>query len=202
MIQMRDKNQSLLSFTDQIEHFIRKKLTSIEIFRTAVVNTPTFSCEYDLYLPIVNLRGIKGLSIIVHFVTNDNLKYALILYLEEKLKHFNLKQQLEIKILLTSKEICLKYLYLTDRYTSHEIFGNLVYFGIKNLKYLTIYKKKSKVLFPQRKRGYHDKGSLRPSDRWLPTFDSELTEMQNNKEKKSDLHEKTLNYLVNYLLRN
>jgi beta-galactosidase beta subunit len=60
-------------------------------------------------------------------------------------------------------------------------------------------KKSTKVVRPQRRRGYNDKGSLRPTEKWLESFDYSFTEEQNNKEKTLKLHKKTLTRLTKYL---
>jgi hypothetical protein len=93
----------------------------------------------------------------------------------------------------------LKFLYLTQEFSSHEIFGNIVREGLWSLRFLPVYRRNLEVRKPKRKRGYDDKGSQRPKDKWLPTFDFSFTEVQNEKEKKSDLRQTTLLRILKYL---
>lgn len=199
MIQMRDKNQSFIQFCKSVEEVVNRKLQLSRMLRTTVVNSPTFPSELKFVYP-KKLVGIRGL-VIVHWFLPENLMYLIHSDLwEMSFSHFNDKQKLEIAILLSSKENCLKYLYLTERYSMHEIFGNLLDTGIKssnNLKcYFVTYNKPE---LPQRKRGYDDKGSLRPRDKWLPTHDYTLTQIQNEKELRIHLTLKSLNHIKKFL---
>jgi len=197
---MRDKNQTTyLIFAEQIENFIKKKLQTIEILRTAVVDNPTLLEEVLFCNFPRKIINIRGLCILIHYIESESLRFKFLFDIEEGIKRYSLKEQLELKILLSSKENCLKFLFLTERYSSHEIFGNLINEGIKSLKIIKFRRKIYKINKPQRKRGYHDKGSLRSPDRWLPSYDYTLTELQNQKEYETNLHLKTLKFLIKYL---
>lgn len=111
----------------------------------------------------------------------------------------NQKQRIEILILLNSKESTLRYLHRTKRYTSHEIFGNIINEGLKVLKNLPCYHRSTKVIFAKRKRGYDDKGSQRPKEKWLPSHDILFTTEQNYKEKKSNLRLQTVSRILKIL---
>lgn len=115
------------------------------------------------------------------------------------LNHLNRKQILEIRIMFSSKDNMVKYLYLTQRYTSNEIFGNLVKNGVNSVKNLKIIKRSTKVVKPVRKRGYTDKGSLRPKEKWLPSHDYTLTNLQREIEKKRTRLDKSVIQITNYL---
>lgn len=195
---MRDKNlNSIFNFERSMKNFIERKLTTIEILRTAVIDSPTFLTDFYFDFPR-KLYQIRGLCIIVHYLP-DILRYRIILDLEERIYKFSLKEQLELKILLSSKENMIKFLFLTQKYSSHEIFGNIVNDGIKSLKVIRIRRKNLKIVKPIRKRGYDDKGSLRSSDRWLPSFDISFIERQNQIEKEKYLHQKSLDRIINFL---
>jgi hypothetical protein len=105
---------------------------------------------------------------------------------EKSFEHFNQKQQLEIKILLESREICSTYLYESKRFTSNQLFGNYLGNDVQELEntlkwtWVSQHKARKKV----RRRGYQDKGSRRPLTKWRPTSDWSLTEEQNVKERK------------------
>lgn len=142
---------------------------------------------------------LRGLAVISYYVP-ELLGWKIREILEEKSKKLNFKDQMRLQNLLISKESCLVYLFETQEFTSHEIFGNLLREGLKELERIKVYIPKYKLVKTQRKRGYDDKGSLRPSDRWLPSFDYSLTELQNEIEKKRYLQHRTKTYLENYLL--
>lgn len=195
---MRDKNlNSIFSFSNSVKIFIERKLYSIEILRTAVVTSPTFQGDFYIVFPR-KLYEIRGLCLIVHYLP-DYLRYRILLDLEEKIVHFSLKEQLELKILLSSRENALFYLFETKKYTSHEIFGNIINNGLRALSNIKFYRKSTKIVWPQWKRGYDDKGSLRSIDRWLPQYDYTLTEKQNKYEKEKYLHQKSLNFIIYFI---
>lgn len=199
MIRMRDKNLNFIQFSDQIEVYLKRKIHSIEILRRAVIDNPTFpSDDFLLYFPLKTLISYRGLAVLSYYVP-EILGWKIREFLEERTKYLNPKDSLRLKLLLSSKESMLVYLYDTQEFSSHEIFGNLIGEGLRSLKLLKIIKKKHRVKKPQRKRGYDDKGSLRSPDRWLPDSDFTLTELQNEQEKKSDLHLKTYHYLEKHL---
>lgn len=198
MIQMRDKNLNYIKFVQSVERVVLKMHNRSKDRRTAVVDNPTLVEEFNIKLPR-KFYEIRGLCIHVHYITNEALAWRLRLDLEEKIRYFDLKKQKELTLLLHSKEVCLKFLYETDRYTSHEIFGNILKQGHDAFCSLKFQRKVYKVNRPQRRRGYNDKGSLRPTEKWLESFDYSFTEEQNNKEKTLKLHLKTLTRLIKYL---
>lgn len=198
MIQMRDKNLNYIKFIQSIEAVVLKMHNRSKDRRTAVVDNPTLVEEYNLILPR-KFYQVRGLCILHHYEPNEALRWRLRLDLEEKIKQFDLRKQKELYLLLHSKNTCLKFLYRTNKYTSHEIFGNILKQGYEALSSIKLVKKSTKVVQPQRRRGYNDKGSLRPTEKWLESFDYSFTEEQNNKEKTLKLHKKTLTRLTKYL---
>lgn len=205
---MRDKNQNYIQFSEQIASFLKKKTQTIEILRRAVIDSPTFLSDYDIIIRNNKLISLRGLAVLSYYVP-ETLGWKIREILENKLKKLNSKDQLRLSSLLINRECALVFLYETQEFSSHEIFGNLLREGLKELNRIKIYRPIHKVKRPQRKRGYDDKGSLRSSDRWLPSEDYELTELQIVIEKKSDLHNRTklkiesyLRKKVNYYLEN
>jgi len=195
---MRDKNLNFIQFCEQFEKFVKRKTELPELLRTAVVDSTTFSEDFTIIYP-KKFKEILGL-ILIHWYLPEKIKWEIHLTLMEmSFSHLNEKQKTEIGLLLHSNEVCLIYLYCTDRYSSHEIFGNLLRIGFRTLKFLRIYPKDRRIVRPKRKRGYDDKGSLRPKEKWLPVFDFTLTELQNEKEKKANLHERKINRLIKKL---
>jgi len=195
---MRDKNLNFIQFEKQVEDFLYRKLLLPELLRTAVVITPTFLEQYFIVYPR-KFKEIQGL-IVISYYCPEPLKWRIWLDLNEmSFSHLNEKQRIEIQILLSSKENMLKYLFLTNRYTSHEIFGNILGEGLKTLKFLRIYRRSTKIVYRLRKRGYDDKGSLRPKEKWLPDSDYTFTDLQNEKEKRSQLRQSVINAILTSL---
>lgn len=198
MIRMRDKNLNFIQFEKQVEDFLYRKFLLPELLRTAVVITPTFLEQYFIVYPR-KFKEIQGL-IVISYYCPESLKWRIWLDLNEmSFSHLNEKQRIEIQILLSSKENMLKYLFLTNRYTSHEIFGNILGEGLKTLKFLRIYRRSTKIVYRLRKRGYDDKGSLRPKEKWLPDSDYTFTNLQNEKEKRSQLRQSVINAILTSL---
>lgn len=199
MIRMRDRNQNYIQFYKQFRKVVSRKTTLSRLLRTTVTDSPTFPSDQLTIVYPRSFREIRGL-VIVHYFFPESLKWEVKMGLEElNLNHLNKKQILEIRIMLSSEWNMIKYLYLTDRYTSNEIFGNLVkdaYQAAENLKAFPV---STKVERPVRKRGYSDKGSLRPKEKWLPTHDYSLTAIQNEIEKKHTQLDKVSYHLINYL---
>jgi hypothetical protein len=50
-----------------------------------------------------------------------------------------------------------------------------------------------------RRRGYQDHGSCKPKDKWLPTFDAELNELQEKIEKERKTYQDTQQFLLGLL---
>lgn len=202
---MRDMNLTYLIFKEQFEQQLNRKLSKestkdIKILRSAVIDSPTFLRDFEIRLPSKFFQ-IRGLCLIWDRLP-INLRFEVLLCLEEKIKKFDFKKQLELKCLV-DPEVRLKFLYQTRRYSSHQVFGNLIFDSIESLKFIKIKKKSSKVKKPQRKRGYDDKGTLRSYDiwchRWTPSFDWSLTELQNEQEKIRNLQKKHLSRIINFL---
>jgi len=198
---MRDKNLSFIQFSEQIESFIKKKTDSIKILREPVIDNPTFldDSKFRLRFQTKKLQELRGLAIISYYLP-EFLGWKIRYYLTEELRRLNLKDQIRLSTLLINKEVSLAFLYLTQEFSSHDIFGNLIERGCFSLKILKIQRRNQAILRPKRKRGYDDKGTLRSQDRWLPSFDWSLTELQLELERKHDLHKKIQTKLENFLL--
>jgi len=180
---MRDKNLSFIQFSEQIGDFIRKKIP-IKIPEEAVIDSPTLPLDFLGFKFISNrLIELRGLALISYYLPEDlgiEIRFAL----EDKARHLELKDQLRLKAMLFSLPTCLFFLYETKEFSNSDIYGNLIERGAFSLKFLQIKRKNKKLLRTKRRRGYNDHGSLRSQDKWLPTFDFSLTELQNELERK------------------
>lgn len=167
---MRDRNQlSYQQFNIQLEKAVLRSLFSVGTERN------TFSHELSLEFrpgklhsgPKIsypkNFRLLRSLSIILWYFP-ENLHYLTFLSLEnETFEWLNEKQKMEISILLSSKENMQKFLFLTERYSGNEIFGNILGNDLKELSKKFKVKRESYPR-PKRKifrRGPKDKGSRR-----------------------------------------
>jgi hypothetical protein len=193
---MRDKNLTYSQFNIQLTKQLKGKLDFHWFLRKPVIVTPTLLENYYFNYPL-DYRLLRTLSI-VQWYFSEFYHYRIFLDLKEKsYSHLNEKQIIEINILLSSKDNCLKYLYETERYTGNEIFGNILMNDLKDLKRsLKIKRKSVKVIKPQRRRGYNDHGSKRPDEKWLPKFDFTFTEQQLQKEKKLFQRQQIINRIL------
>jgi hypothetical protein len=112
-----------------------------------------------------------------------------------------LEQRVELSILLESKELCEKYLYLSEQFTSSELFGNILGNDLEDLKkILRIFRKaKPRPRRKVRRRGYRDHGSKRPDHQWLPREDESLTVLALQKEAELSLLHYVINRFKQYL---
>lgn len=155
-------------------------------------DTKTPNSEFRVVLP-KDFRLLRALSISLwYFPQNIQTLYRLQLE-NQTFSWLNEKQKLELSILLSSKENSQKYLYLTQRYTSFEIFGNFLGNDLNDLK------RKIKVIFVfQRKakkkvfrRGPKDKGTRR-SDSSVSIIEKEIQRDVWINEKNIIIEKKTL----------
>lgn len=201
---MRDKSLTLKQFHIQLEKVVRRKFPTDDWFlRNHVSDSPTLSSEledYRIFYPR-NFRLLRSLAILQWYFP-EALHWRILLDLKDlTLSQFNEKQKIEISLLLEEREICERYLYESKRFTSEELFGNILGNDLEDLKgVLRISKKrKTKPKRKVRRRGYRDHGSKRPDHKWLPSFDESLTEMQLLKEKIFLRRTRTVQILINIL---
>jgi len=205
---MRDKNPSFKQFYIQLDKTCLRLLESknfIKFFASSVPATPTLhgpSAEARIRYP-VTYRETRALCIL-HWWFPEFAFWQVHLDLQEKsFEHFNNKQQLELSLLLESKEICSTYLFESQRFTGSELFGN--YLGndalelSRTLKWQWAVPRQAKTKV--RRRGYQDKGSRRPLTKWTPTSDWSLTEEQNVKER-TRYHRTRTSHRLFKILRN
>lgn len=203
---MRDMNLTYKVFKEQLEKQSKRKFLIFSskdrnnILRTPVVNSPTFNRDFSVLVPS-RFHEVRGLCLFWE-IFPEEIRFEILIELEEKIKKFDFKKQIELKSLL-DPEIRYLFLYETKRYSSHEIFGNFLQQGLEALFLVKLKKNTKKVKRPQRKRGYHDKGTLRCfsiwSHKWKPSSDWSLTELQNSRERNQNLQEKYTLKVINSL---
>lgn len=196
---MRDKNQSLIQFRAEVSKFISKRSTRrTSSLRTAVANSSTFLSGETVWNFPRRYKEILGLSVVQWFVP-EILHWKLYPDLWEKnYKWLNRKQRIILRIILESENACIKFLYETQGFSSHEIFGNILDSGCEYLENLKFHHRKTQVVYPQRKRGYDDKGSLGSESSRLEKFDWTFDRAQEQEERSNLLMQKTINRILKY----
>lgn len=200
---MRDKNLKPKEFNIQLEKYIERKLFNEKFLRTSVSASPkclTDNQKFSVNYPR-DFKSLRSLAIIQWYFPEE-LHWRILMDLKEMtFSQLNEKQKIEIFIYLSSKEIMEIYLFETKRYTSRELFGNILGNELSTLlrqfRIKVVKPRKPKRI--ERHRGYRDKGSLKPTHRWLPDYDFTLTEYQTNLERKQDLTLKISLSLEKYL---
>jgi hypothetical protein len=210
---MRDRNSlTIEQFNIQLEKYISKNLKKFGTQRNSFSATQSFEfrpCERQPEICCCfpkDFRLIRTLCIIQWYLPED-LHYLVYLDLiEKKYSWFNLKQRLEISLYLSSKENTVKYLFLTDRYSGSEIFGNLLENDLKDLsKRFKIFRKYASK--PRRlvyRRGPKDYGSKKEVSMGPHFFDDLRNDiflkLENEKyERKERLLQTTINKILKFL---
>lgn len=217
---MRDRNQST---QNQFNIQLRRKVLSSNLFFKILKQEEYFShktclwrsdpgniftnAEFKLNIPS-NFRFVRSL-IVSHWYFPENIFFLYHIELEnQNFSRFNSKQQIEIQILLSSKENCEKYLFLTERYSGSEIFGNILGNDLNSLTY----RLKLRMIQPNKavekvyRRGPKDKGSRRSdsSARIIQEAireDFYLNEIELTRIRKKILTSSTINRIL-YILEN
>lgn len=191
---MRDKNFNPIKFFEQLEQQNTVVPTMCESLRKQVVDDPNFLTANTLLILPDKLQEIEALALLSWWMPLE-VRYLVQLGIEEKIKKLSPEDQVISKILLKTKEEALIWLSETSVLHSRDFFGNFLRKGVLALRSLKFVQRKIKIVKPQRKRGYHDHGSLRPSHCWKPTSDWSLTEQQNQIERKRKSIKDTIKFL-------
>lgn len=163
--------------------------------RMQVVDNPNFTEEFiGFRLHNLNLVQMIGLSY-VSWILPEEVKFTLQLDLHEYIKKLSLEDRIIVETILGSQAAAEGWLVDTQMWHTRDFFGNILPIWINSTKRLRYRKLNKKLKKLQRKRGYHDHGTLAPSHTWLPKEDWSLTEKQNEIEQKRDIFHDTLNFL-------
>lgn len=181
---MRDKSLCIESFLSELEQLC-KSCSQSNVFRiTTVVANPNFLEEYltDLILPR-DLDDLIALAISSWYVDSPIVQSVIQLHLFEKLVD---PDYWMLELFLASKVRCELFLVETTMYHTRDFWGNLITQSrlqrvFKNLNFV---RRSNLVKETQRKRGYHDKGSMKPLHKWMPTHDWSLTQLHYELEQK------------------
>lgn len=197
---MRDRiHSTYLDFKEEVEKRAELVITDQHsLLRPHVIDIPTFQLsDYTVRYPR-SFRLLRTLAILQWWFP-ENLHYRIWLDMcQMRFSWLNEDQRVELFVLLSDKEICLRSLYLT--YTGNEVFGNLIGNDVQDLrKELKFSKFHYKYRPTQRKRGYDDKGSRRRAGTWLPDSDFSLTALWVQREEELTHQTKSIDFIINFL---
>lgn len=158
------RNTSYSKLDSTLKDFYEKSIlkNKCDALTNLVSDSPTLESGLmisDFKIPIRTLKE-KILLGIIHWYFPVEIRFTVNLWLEENWgADFE-----EVKfIILTSKELALGYLLVQEKMDEHQFYGNF----LTNENLLKIYqlsfkrKDKRKVVKPEFRRGYRDKGSMR-----------------------------------------
>jgi len=151
-------------------------------------------CSYEFDLRNRTLKELMGYALSSWYIP-DELGILLRISLEEKSKQYSYEDRTILQLFLQSKAETIIFLIETNLWHTRDFFGNFLKDIEKSIIKLRFSNINRKVKAIQRKRGYHDHGSLKPKDRWLPTFDYTLTQLQNEIELKRSSQEFSLQFI-------
>lgn len=192
---MRDKNFNSIQFTESLEGFFASVPDRCLELRMQVVDNPNFlSGEYKIIGLPEKRNALIGLSI-ASWYTPEEVRWLLQMEIEEKVKHLSLEDRIIFDIILSSKAEMILFLQETNLWHTRSFFGNIAGQGKKILPGIKLIKVNKKVVRPQRKRGYHDHGTLVPNHNWTPKSDISLTRMQNEIEEKRNIFSQMSNFI-------
>lgn len=195
MREIIESNQSK-SLIYQVDSFLKEETKEVmKELRMQVVDNPNFTENFvGFKLHNLNLKQLIGLSY-GSWILPKEIQVMLQLDLFEYIKRLSLEDQFIVETILGSKVAAEGWLIDTQLWHTRDFFGNILPLWAKSLKGLSFRRVNKKLKRVQRKRGYHDHGTLAPSHTWLPKSDWSLTEEQNELEKKRDIFKDTLNLL-------
>jgi hypothetical protein len=187
------QHQSLLF---QVENkLVSESKEVMKELRMQVVDNPNFTEEFiGFRLHNLKLNQIIGLAYSSWLLPKE-LSVMIQLDVEEYSRKLCLEDQFIVKTILESQSAAQEWLIDTNMWHTRDFFGNILPVWINTLKRLSFRKVNKKLKKLQRKRGYHDHGTLAPSHTWTPSHDWSLTEKQNDIEEERNIFQDTLNLL-------
>jgi hypothetical protein len=192
---MRDKNLDNIKFCDSLDgYFASVPDRCLELRKQVVDSSNSLNGEYYLTGLPKKRNELIGLAI-ASWYAPEEVRWLIQFELEEAIKLLCLEDQFIFEIILSSKAEMILFLIETDLYHTRSFFGNIAVQGRNAMNKLRYLKVNKKVVQPQRKRGYHDHGSLVPNHNWLPKQDHSLTELHNEIETKRSIYHQTVDFI-------
>lgn len=196
---MRDTNLNSIQFCESLDGFFASVPERCMELRMQVVDNPNFlRGNFKLVGLPEKKNALIGLSIASWYMPTE-VRWLLQMEIEQKVKHLSLEDRFIFNIILSSKAEMIQFLLDTEMWHTRSFFGNIASAGRKSIPGIKFVKESTKVKKPQRKRGYHDHGTLVPTHCWTPKSDISLTELQNEIEGKRDIFSQMINFVQGLL---
>lgn len=177
---MRDLQLDSTKFVQKLEREI-KKLCRLDLIllRNQVVDSSISRQGVETFrLKSLTLKDFIRLGIFSHYCSPE-IGFVLREDLREYSNNFSLEDRTLCEQFLSTKAEMLLFLIETNLWHTRDFWGNIVHENFQLDRFLKVKRENLKVSKPQRKRGYHDKGSRRESHKWLPSSDYSLTNLHN-----------------------
>lgn len=193
--------QSLLDSVDDVAATLISK--SRIGLRAAIVDSPTFFERYETKIFGIpsDKQSLIRLSILSWYVPEE-MRAILQLEVLDKIESRS-EDFLEIKFFLHSFPVMRLYLLDSQKWSTQTFFGNILNEKecLRLLNRLDWKKRKpnKKVRYPQMKRGYDDKGHLKPITKWKPSSDYTLTELNNERENRQQSLEDSIQFAIGFM---
>jgi hypothetical protein len=210
---MYDKNLTLSQFNIQlsrnlnptgITEFCQERIKSLQTESLATSDPSAIQQQWNRRYP-KDFFSLRTLIVAHYFIEDPLIRFGIKVDLEElSLRHLNRKQQIELKVLLSSKDICLRYLLKTKRYHSNQIFGAFSEKAAK-MAFSKIREYQVSQKPPARKvwrRGYRDGKSIHKLPHQQVTnyaLTTEASVAMNRLEQRNLIFQRTTSYLIKHL---
>lgn len=195
---MRDKNLNFQKFVIQFSSQVTNSAAFRRMLelRMTVVDNPNFLKGSWSFRNIPKkLSEVEALAICSWYFPNE-IRILLHFELIERLRNYSLDDQIVLKTILHSREQCLLFLNQSNKYSTRDFFGNVLRVGLRVASRLNITRDVQKVKKPQRKRGYHDHGTLVPIHKKDPNKYIDTRKEQQQIEKRRTIFQDTLDFLT------
>lgn len=188
---MKDVTLSPGQFNIQLERAVRSVLDRSEVRQMARLGNP--QTPMNLHSKLIWPRGYREIRalLIASWYLPEWLKWEVVLHYNVDFiysldfENGGLEHSLEILLLTSSKEVMVKYLLECSPLSARDLFGNVLGSDlVRALRSISISQSPKKVKRKVRRRGYQDKGTWKPPDRWTDRYDLTLDRNQLYREKK------------------
>lgn len=188
---MKDVTLSPGQFNIQLERAVRSVLDRSEVRQMARLGNP--QTPMNLHSKLTWPRGYREIRalLIASWYLPEWLKWEVVLHYNVDFiysldfENGGLEHSLEILLLTSSKEVMVKYLLECSPLSARDLFGNVLGSDlVRALRSISISQSPKKVKRKVRRRGYQDKGTWKPPDRWTDRYDQTLDRNQLYREKK------------------
>jgi len=183
-------------FSKEYDSVLSRMGTNLEkvLREDPIWQSPTFQIgegEILVTLARIPLQYLKYWILVADYVLEDSLRGFLKFQLQLQIERFPYEERSSLILLKQNKYVNRLFVMNSGYFGNNpeEFFGELGQLETQApLIFKVVKKRNPKVNRPQRKRGYHDHGTLRPQHKWLPRSDWSLTDLQNYLEESIDYY--------------